>query len=416
MKLCSFIIFLVFSASLGHAMDLAGMQALALNNREVIQQYMAVLEQSEQEIVRAKGGYYPAVDVSDTSTSLDHASLFEEKNSSVFLSKISWNIFAGFRDKYNLQSAELLQKVEQYKLQGIRQDLQLIVAIAYLLVFERRANLTVAESAFQTLGKIYRDGESRYQVGLIGKNELLKFRVDYDNADISLKSADADLKKSINDLSRQVGSVIDLAELDFADFQTLPPLVDRTAYVDKMLAGRSEIKALEAAIAATSAQVEAARSGYYPRVDAAGSYRRNNSSINTENISIDNEELRAELTMSINLFQGRTTEATVAKTQLQSRAQQYELAELKNSLVTELDNLFIDFQVSLDNVVVAKRSIEQAEENLRITQLKYDEGLQRESDLLDAITNLSRARFNHVAVMRTAFANNFRLTRMISGF
>jgi outer membrane protein len=96
--------------------------------------------------------------------------------------------------------------------------------------------------------------------------------------------------------------------------------------------------------------------------------------------------------------------------------QQYELQELKHSLVNELDNLFIDLQVNLDNVLVAKRSIEQAEENLRITQLKYDEGLQRESDLLDAITSLSRAQYNNVAVMRTVFTNHFRLTRMIGGF
>jgi outer membrane protein TolC len=92
------------------------------------------------------------------------------------------------------------------------------------------------------------------------------------------------------------------------------------------------------------------------------------------------------------------------------------LDELKNDLVTDLCNLHIDFQVSLENVEVARRSIEQAEENLRITQLKYKEGLQRESDLLDAITSLSRAKYNHVAVMQTAFSNNFQLTRMFDGF
>lgn len=416
MKLWSVLIFLVFCAGPAYAMDLAEMQVLALNNRELIQQYVAILEQSQQEKIRAKGGYYPSADVFYTATALDDATIFEEKNSSVAVGKISWNLFAGFRDKYGLHSAQMLEEVERYKLQSVRQDLQLNVALAYLLVFERRANRTVAESAFQTLGKIYRDGESRFQVGLIGKNELLKFRVDYDNADISLKAADADLKKSVNVLSRQVGIEIGLAELDFADFETVPPLVDRAAYVDKMLAARSEIKALEAAIAATSAQVEVARSEYYPRLDAVGTFRRNDSDIAVENTAIDNEELRGELVMSLNLFQGRTTEATVAKTQLQARAQQYELAELKNGLITELDNLFIDFQVSFDNVVVAKRSIEQAEENLRITQLKYDEGLQRESDLLDAITSLSRAQFNYVAVVRTVFANNFRLTRTINGF
>lgn len=416
MKVCSLALPLVFCHSIGHAVDLAGMQSLALNNRQVIQQYMTSLEQSEKDVIRARGGYYPAVDVSYTANELDDDSLLEAKENSVAVGKVSWNIFAGFRDRYGLQSAELRTAVERFKLQGIKQDIQLNVALAYLEVFERRANLQVALSAFETLGKIYRDGESRYQVGLIGKNELLKFRVDYDNADITAKSAEASLKKGVNALSRQVGGEISPGDLDFADFNGLPPLVNREEYLARMLAGRSEIKAVELGIEAAAAQAEAEKSGYYPRVDVVGSYRKYDDDLLNGNGAIDEEEVRAQLVMSMNVFQGYTTEAAVAKTKLQSRSLQHELAELKSTLQTDLHNLYIDFQVSLENVEVATRSIEQAEENLRITQLKYDEGLQRESDLLDAITSLSRAQYNHVAVVRTAFANNFRLTRMIDGF
>jgi outer membrane protein len=72
--------------------------------------------------------------------------------------------------------------------------------------------------------------------------------------------------------------------------------------------------------------------------------------------------------------------------------------------------------VSLDNIGVAEENIDHAKENLRITQLKYNEGLQRESDLLDAVTSLSRARYNYVAVIRNAFLNHFQITRMVEGF
>jgi len=415
MKVSSLIAVLLLSASTAQGMNLSEMRKMALDNRAVVEQYMANLEQSDQEIVRSRATLYPAVDLSYTANLLDEASLLEAKENSIALAKVSWNLFAGFRDKYGIESAEMLRSIEEYKLQGLRQDIQQSVALAYLAVFERRAGKEVADSAMETLTKIYRDGESRYQVGLIGKNELLKFRVDYDNADISAKTADAALKKSVNDLSRQVGAPIDYAALDFSDFVELPPLADRDAYLTKMLAERSEIKALEAAIAASTAQVEVARGGYYPRVDAVGSYRRVDDRVIAD-ASENDEEWRAQMVLSINLYQGRATEAAVAKSRLALRAQQQELAELKESLVNDLDNLFIDLQVSLDNIPVAKRSIEQAEENLRITELKYQEGLQRESDLLDAITSLSRARYNYVAVLRTMYTNHFRLLRMIGGF
>ena len=307
-------------------------------------------------------------------------------------------------------------EVEQHRLKGVKQDLQLDVALAYLGVYERRANLKVADAAFETLEKVYRDGESRFQVGLIGKNELLKFRVDYDNADITQKAAGAGLKKSVQRLSFQVGTDIDLSDLDFADFVTLPTQIDQNTYSRKMLAERSEIKALESAIKAASSQEKSALSEYYPQVDVVGSYRNYDDNFINGSGSVNDDELRAQLVVSMNLFQGFTTDAAVGKAKLETRSLRYDLEELKNSLVTDLDNLFIDFEVSLENVDVANRSIEQAEENLRITQLKYDEGLQRETDLLDAITSLSRAQYNYVAVLRKLFANYFQLTRMIEGF
>lgn len=429
MKLLNVFILLLFCSTSALAVSLAEMQEMALGNRQVIQQFVTEVEKSVEDISLAKAPYYPSVDVGYTFNSLDEASVFEEKENSTIEGSISYNLFAGFRDKYNVESAELLKMVQEYSLAGIKQDLQLNVALAYLAVYERLANKKVAQSAFETLGKVYSDGESRFQVGLIGKNELLKFGVDYDNADITLKAAVAGLKKSINVLSRQVGSRLEFADLDFAEFKELPPLMDKEAYSQTMLETRSEIKALESLVGVSEAQVESEKSDYYPKVDLVGSYRfydndnSDSGSFDNEELpaqsdsgSFDDEELRAQLVLSMNLFRGFSTESNVTKAKLSARSGRYELAELKDSFSTDLDNLFIDLEVSLDNVIVATRSIEQAEENLRITQLKYDEGLQRESDLLDAITSLSRAQYNYVTVMRTAFSNNFQIIRMVDGF
>ncbi len=410
------VLWVIFCASPGAAIDLAEMQATALKNRQLIQQYVTTLEQSEKEIIRARGGYYPSVDLAYTMNALDEPTITEYEENSIARAFVTWNLFTGFRDKYNLHSAELLKQFEEYQLLGVQQDLLLAVALSYLEVYERRANKIVAEDAFQTLQRVYEDGENRYQVGFIGKNELLKFRVDYDNAEITLQAAEASLRKSINSLSRQVGANITLESLDFAGFKDLPPLVEKDDYTERMLATRSEIKALESVIGATSSQVGAEKSEYYPKVDVVGSYRNYDDNFVNGNGSVNEDEVRGTLVLSLNLFRGFTTEAAVAKTKLEARALGYELDELKNSLLTDLDNLLIDFEVSMDNVDFANRSIEQAEENLRITQLKYDEGLQRESDLLDAITSLSRAQYNYVAVVRTVFSNDFRLTRMIGGF
>ncbi len=330
------------------AMDLAALQETAVQERAVVARSLIDVEKSVAEITVAKGGYYPSVDLYYRANVLDENSARESAENSVLGARISWNLFAGFRDRYRLASAEERHQMEQLQFQALRQEVRLDVALSYLNVYDKLAQLTVAEDTCKTLEKIYDDGQNRFAMGLIGKNEVLQFQVDYDNADIARKKAAAEVAKSVNKLSQMVGVTLTLEELLFAEFKEIPGALDEEGFVVRMLAERSELQALKAAIAA-----------------------------------------------------------------LEKRGLEYDLKELEDRYRKVLENLFIDYRVNLANVAVVQRAIAQAEENLRITQLKYTEGLQRESELLDAIAKLSRARYNKVAVIRSVFFDYFQIIRMV---
>ena len=415
-KVSCFLLSCFLLPSAVQAIDLEAMQDAAVSNRAVIQRSVADLEKSEEDITLARSGYYPSLDLFYRMNQLDEDGRFEADQNSTAGVRASWNVFAGFRDKYGIESAEQLSVVEQYRLEGVEQDIQLSVALSYLGVYERRANLQVSEDTFTTLSKVYRDGQNRFDVGLIGKNELLQFRVDYDNADITAKAAKAGLDRSVNTLSRTVGLDIGFAELGFQEFDTMPGELNEDDYIAAMLDKRSEIKALEGIILAAESQIQGAYADYYPKVDLVGSYQNYDDDFFNGNGDEQDDEVRGTVNATMNLFQGYSTQAGVTKAKIEKRGLQYDLKELQDTYTNDLRNLFIDYRVSLENVEVARRSIEQAEENLRITQLKYDEGLQRESDLLDAIDNLSRAKYNEVAVIRTLFSNYFQIVRMVNGF
>ena len=411
------LLLLLFPASSVLALDLDEMQKSATRNREIIKRYQLMVEKSGQEVERVRSGYYPSLDIGYRADSLDEPSPFEFRENSAIYTTVSMNLFAGFRDRYSIESARILQQVEVHRLQGIEQDIQLNVALRYLSVYERRASLTVTKDAQKTLERIYRDGQRRLQVGLIGKNELLKFKVDLDNAEITMKKGQADLDKSIQLLGREINMrSIRLDELSFEEFSLFPELEDQEICREQMLSRRSELLALKGLTQSASVQVKAEQSAYYPRVDVVGSYSRYDDDFFTGSGELNDDELRAQMVLSLNLFDGFSRESTISKARLTVREIQYDQAELQNNLDTDLANLFIDYRVSMANVEVAREDIKHAEENLRITQLKYKEGLQRESDLLDAVTNLSRARYNEVAVIRTVFENAFRITRMVEGF
>lgn len=418
MRVISLVLSLLLITQPAMALGLSEMQQIALSKREIVKRFIVNLKKSEKDIGLARSGYYPSVDLSYELNALDQESTIEEQTNSTYLGAVTWNLFNGFKDKYEIESADLLMEVEEHQLAGLKQDIQLNVALRYLDVYERRANLEVTENNYTTLEKIYRDGENRLKVGLIDRNELLQFKVDLDNSELQVEAARAGLEKSFTLLSREIGEVLTMTELGFKEFDTIPENEDLDENMQLMLLSRSELQALRKLLDASVFQIKTEESGYYPKVDLVGSYRNfGDSSINTIGESTaDDYELRAQLRLSLNLFQGYFTEESVAKARLENQGLHYDLKELTDTLKTELQNLHTDFEVSLRNVDVALVSIEQAEENLRITQLKYDEGLQRESELLDAVTNLSRARFNYVSVVRTVFLNYFRILRAIEGF
>lgn len=411
---CLFLVLLFNNSAL--ALDLSGMQENAVLNREIIKRYQTSLEKSGQEVQYVKSAYYPKLNLGYQANNLDEETSFEHRQNSSIYATASMNIFSGFKDRYSIESANILQKVDGYRLSGIEQDIQLNVALRYLSVYERQANLTVVQDGLKTLKRLFQDGQKRLQVGLIGQNELLKIKVDLDNAEITMKKGQAELDKSVQLLRREINSPLTLADLNFEEFVVLPKLETQEVCKEKMLTQRSELLALTGLSESAAVQVKAEQGSYYPRLDLVGSYSRYDDDFFNGNGDNSNDELRAQMVLSLNVFDGFARESSVSKSKLTVRELQYDIEELKNNLITDLANLFIDYRVSMANVEVAKEDIRHAEENLRITQLKYKQGLQRESDLLDAVTNLSRARYNEVAVIRAVFENAFRTTRMVEEF
>jgi outer membrane protein len=416
MKLMSCVFIFLLLADAASGATLAELQQMALQNRKLVAKYQTNVTISKENETIARSGYYPSVDLSYTVNRLDNNGLFESRKNSVGYAALSWNLFAGFRDKYTIRSAELLRRAEAYRLKGIEQDIQLNVALRYLSIFDRQANLQVAADQHKTLLKTYKDAETRFKVGMIQKNDLLKVKVDLDFAAIVLKRAEADLDKSIQLLQREIDSAVQRDQLAFTEFEQLPTLPAEDSLQAAMLKNRSEIKVLQEMVQAADAQAKAEYARYAPSVDFIGSYRKYDDPYLSNLGNGYDEELRGQVVLSINIFDGFGKSSQVSKAKLEAEAARYDLEEQEKQLQTDLHNLLLDFQVSTVNAVAAETSIKQAEENLRVTRLSYQEGLATGTDLLDAISNLSRANFTYVDAKRQVFANYFNITRAVEGF
>jgi outer membrane protein TolC len=99
--------------------------------------------------------------------------------------------------------------------------------------------------------------------------------------------------------------------------------------------------------------------------------------------------------MGVNLFNGGSTRADVLK----SRSQQYQLLEQRAKLVDdirlEVQRYMLDLENARERIQVTQDSMTQAEENLRINRIRYQEGVGTATEVLDAVNLLTVSETNY---------------------
>jgi outer membrane protein TolC len=99
--------------------------------------------------------------------------------------------------------------------------------------------------------------------------------------------------------------------------------------------------------------------------------------------------------MNIDLFSGGSTRAEVSKILYQRDQLQEEKSKLLDDIKFEVEKSYLDLINALEKIQVTKDAAFQAEENLRIHKVRYEEGIGTSTDVVDAITLLAKAETNY---------------------
>lgn len=400
------------------AQTLEDLMTMAVNNRELVKQYLADVEKSRENIRLAKGYFYPSVDVSYSGNHYDGDSSTAQyyEKSHRLTAGMTLNVFSGFKDYYNLKAENQRHLAEQYRLSAIEQDIKLDVGLAFLQVHRNMAFLNVADNAYRLLEKEHQNALLKYKVGILKKNDALKIKVQMDDAAQEVNRAKTAVEKSINDLKRIVAANINPAALDWCCFDELPHFMAKENYEPILLSQRSELNALRAFQAAARLGVKSARSALYPQMDLSTHYYNAKDEYTPGGGDDIDHEFGLQLLVSLNVFDGFRKYADIGKARLDALNAGYDVAELERQLKTRLNNILLDLDVALQNLDVALASESEANENLRITELQFQKGVTTSTEILDAISFLARAQFNVIDARTLIFENHFYLTRMIEAF
>ncbi len=385
------LIFLSIIAILGinqafaqQTLSLTESKQLALQNNYKIKNSDLEIEAARQKKKAAFTNYFPTISASGTMFKADDEliellGLGLLKSGTLGMATAVQPVFAGGRILYGNQLASLGEDVSKHKGRLSQNEVLLKTEEQYWLVVALTEKIHTLQKYEELLNRLLVQTEDAFNAGLILKNDVLK---------VKLKRSEILLNKS------KVENGKKLATMAFCQYIGIgydPSLVlkdtlliidlPQTYYVDhaKALENRTEHKLLKSSVRAEELQTKMKLGEYLPQagVGVGGIYMKLDEGSDKTNAMIFG-------TLSIPISKWWEASHTLSERRVKEKIAQNNFKDYSELLLLQMQKAWQDLSDTYQQVLLSEEAKTQAEENLKMNQVSYENGLTSITDLLEA--------------------------------
>jgi outer membrane protein len=310
-------------------------------------------------------------------------------------------LFTGFRLDGASRAADATAEATQQQFAKDRLDLIFDLTNAYWSLYKALEVKKVLDNNVAQVQAHVADAKNLMEQGLATANDVLKIEVQLSNA----KLAQIDAKNAVwlarVNLNNQMGIRLTTeVELTTTIFHTPDHFDDIEALINRANTSRPDIKGMTSRVEASDAAVTVAQSGWWPQINLQASYlsaRPNARIFPSRDQFMDTWDVG--LNVSLDLWNWGTTAHQTAQAKAQYLQSLDVLGSMKDYIALEVTQNYLALQQAKEKIDVARQSVGQAEENYRITNDKFKEGLTLTTDLLDADVALTQAKTNYTQAL-----------------
>ncbi len=295
-------------------------------------------------------------------------------------------LFTGWKLQGAANSAEYTSEASRRDVDKEKADVIYDITFAYWNLYRAKEFKRVSDENVSQFSSHLNDIESMSKQGMATTNDVLKVKVQLSNA--KLMQSDAGHNVQIAQLSFnstigiplttevQIGSTLTPTTKEFPDVQNL---------LAAAMTGRPDIQGSEWRLRAAESGVTAAKGGWSPQLFLTGDYyysRPNSRVFPPSDIFKDTWDVG--LLLQFDLWNNLTTVYQTTEAQAQYSQAKDALALLKDGITLEVTQSYFSFQQAKEKIQLSHLTLEQANEDLRVTREKFKAGLTTNSELIDA--------------------------------
>jgi outer membrane protein TolC len=345
------------------------------------------------ELQSVKNSRYPDLKVSGQYQRLANASINLKLNKAsnsdplpivdqLMIGQLNANLplFAGFKIQNSIKAYNNMYQAEAASAMQTKEDVAMQVINYYASLYKVQKTVELLKENQKSAQQRVDDFLELEKNGIIPRNDLLKSQLQVSKVQLSLDRAISDLNivnfELTSLLKMDPKTKLQIKESDFANFQ----MDNIPTNEEPALANRKDLEAVRLQEKASLANVQIAKSGYYPTISIIAGY----TTLDLKNVIAVQNAMNIGLGVSYDLsgILKNNTNVKIAE----SKALEIQSSEemLTDYIKIQVQKAIEDYDLALKQDLVYNQAVEQASENYRIIRDKYENGLSDTNDLLEA--------------------------------
>ncbi|SKB33098.1 TolC family protein [Daejeonella lutea] len=313
-----------------------------------------------------------------------------------------------------LQASKTYKELSQKNLKRTRIETSVAVTKAYYSVLVSNEQLSLIDANLERLRKSLSDTEAMFKNGFVEKIDVDRLTVLKNNLETERENVIRLLALNVNLLKFQMGMTVNskLTLTDsIASLQADQALVSRdtTAYRNRI-----EYSLLETQKKLNEFDLKRYKSQFLPSLSAFGSTSQSFQSNNFSQLFDTNfPSTIIGLRLSVPIFSGGIKLNQVRNAKLAIVKTQNDLINLQNGINLEVDQAqttYLNSQKSLEN---QKRNMDLAQEVLRVSKIKYEQGVGSSIEVTTAETALKEAQNNYINALYDQMINRVNVDKAL---
>ena len=313
-------------------------------------------------------------------------------------------IYAGGRVNAALRAAKLVDQIAVLGFQRTVADTILQVRQTFYQILLNQAQVTVREQSVKLLEQQLTDTQQRFDVGAVPQFNVLRAQVELANAKPPLIRAQNDLRLAREALVKLLaidtpGRRQEFTPLRFDGMLRYEPEKwDLAEALASALAQRPELNVAEKNVRVAAESLTVAAAGYKPEVSLFANYSIHDSPFQNDiDQTAHGWAVGAQATW--NLFDGMLTRGRVIQARAQLKQAELTHADTRRGVELEVRQAYSGFLQAQELIEAQKKTVEEAEESLRLAEARYLAGSGTQLEVLSAQTALTEARSNEVQAL-----------------